>query len=162
MVSKAPLSQQPGQLDEDLSSVSDRVAVDAIVTAVDASMVLRETGSGEDIVHRGWAEDETDRRSVAQLMAEPIEFATIIVVNKVDLVDKASLARMEALIADLNPSARVLRSEYGRLPLGELLFTRSFDLALVQSGPGWIQALTEEHTPESEAFGSSHEQAHAH
>ncbi|MEM7306256.1 MAG: GTP-binding protein [Planctomycetota bacterium] len=136
-----------------LPFVNDRVAVDAMVTVVDASMFLREMGSGEDIVGRGWAEDEEDRRSVAQLMAEQVEFATIIVVNKVDLVDEASLARVEALIADLNPSACVLRSEYGRLPLDKLLGTRGFDLELAQSAPGWIQALTEEHTPESEAFG---------
>lgn len=148
-----PVAQTLSLEVEDLPAVNDRVAVDAMVTVVDASMLLQELGSGADIVERGWAEDEEDRRSVAQLMAEQIEFATILVVNKVDLVDAASLARVEALIADLNPSAKVLRSEYGRLPLSELLETRGFDLEVAQGSPGWIQALTEEHTPESEAFG---------
>ena len=138
---------------DDLPSVTDRVAVDAMVTVVDASMFLREMGSGADIVERGWAEDKEDRRSVAQLMAEQVEFATIIVVNKVDLVSKASLKRVEALIADLNPSARVLKAEYGRLPLGDILDTRGFDLEVAQAASGWVQALTEAHTPESEAFG---------
>ena len=138
---------------EDLPAVNDRVTVDAMVTVVDASMLLRELKSGEDIVQRGWTTDEEDRRSVAQLMAEQIEFATIVVVNKVDLVDEQSVRSVEALIADLNPSAHVLRSTYGRLPLHTLLETRSFDLEIAQNAPGWIQALTEEHTPESEAFG---------
>ncbi|MGB1068587.1 MAG: GTP-binding protein [Henriciella sp.] len=77
---------------DDMPSVSDRVAVDAMVTVVDASRLLEEMGSEDDIVERGWAEDDGDRRSVASLMAEQIEFATIIVVNKTDLVDEAALA----------------------------------------------------------------------
>lgn len=138
---------------DDLPSVSDRVAVDAMVTVVDASRLLEEMGSEDDIVERGWAEDDEDRRSVASLMAEQIEFATIIVVNKTDLVDEAALKRVEALIADLNPSAKVLRAEHAQLPLTELLDTRSFDLETAQAAPGWAQALAEDHTPESEAFG---------
>ena len=148
-----PVAQTLSLEMEDLPSVNDRVAVDAMVTVVDASMLLREMGSDEDIVQRGWTDDAEDRRPVAQLMAEQIEFASIVVVNKVDLVDEASLARVEALIADLNPSARILRSEFGRLPLEALLETRSFDLEAAQAAPGWAQALTAEHTPESEAFG---------
>ncbi|MEM9801670.1 MAG: GTP-binding protein [Planctomycetota bacterium] len=138
---------------EDLPSVADRVAVDAMVTVVDASVFLDEMGAGDDIVDRGWQDDETDRRSVAQLMAEQVEFATIVIVNKTDLVDEAGLARVESLVADLNPSATVLRAEYGRLPLDQVLDTEGFDLEEAQSAPGWVQALTDDHTPESEVFG---------
>lgn len=138
---------------DDLPSVSDRVSVDAMVTVVDASRVLTEMSGEDDIVERGWADDDEDRRPVAQLMAEQIEFATIIVLNKIDLVDELGLAKVEALIADLNPSAQVLRAEHGRLPLEQLLETRSFDLEAAQAAPGWAQALAEDQTPESEAFG---------
>ena len=112
-----PVAQTLSLDHEDVPSVSDRVAVDAMVTVVDASRVLTEMSGEDDIVDRGWADDDEDRRPVAQLMAEQIEFATIIVVNKTDLVDEDGLARVEALIADLNPSAQLLRAEYGRLPL---------------------------------------------
>lgn len=138
---------------DDLPSVADRVSVDAMITVVDASRFLEEMGSDEDIVQRGWVDDENDRRSIAHLMAEQVEFATIVVINKTDLSDEASLRRLESLIADLNPSARILRSERGRLPLGDVLDTRSFDLELAQGGAGWAKALSEIHTPESEAFG---------
>ena len=148
-----PVAQTLSLDHEDVPTVSDRVAVDAMVTVVDASRVLTEMSGEDDIVERGWADDEEDRRSVAQLMAEQIEFATIIVLNKTDLVDAEGLARVEALLADLNPSAQVLRAEHARLPLEQLLETRSFDLEAAQAAPGWVQALTEDHTPESEAFG---------
>jgi len=97
--------------------VADGVTVDAMITVVDASQFLTEMGSDEDIVDRGWADDEEDRRSIAHLMAEQVEFATIVIVNKTDLSDEASLSRIESLIADLNPSARILRADHGRVPL---------------------------------------------
>ncbi len=140
------------ELDE-LPSVSDRVAVDAMITVVDAARFLEDMGADDDIVERGWTDDAEDARPVAQLMAEQVEFATIIVINKCDLVDEATLSRLEALITDLNPSARILRTEHGRVKLDEVLDTRGFDLEVAQAAPGWAQALTEEHTPESEAFG---------
>lgn len=138
---------------EDLPSVAEKVAVDAMVTVVDASRFLAEMSVGDDIFDRGWSDDEADRRSVAHLMAEQVEFATIIVVNKTDLVDAEGLARVEAVLADLNPGALLVRAEHGRLPLSTLLDTRSFDLELAQASPGWARALADDHTPESEAFG---------
>lgn len=138
---------------DDLPSVADRVRVDSMVTVVDAARFLTEMSTGEDIVDRGWADDEADRRPVAQLMAEQVEFANTVVVNKTDLADDATLGRIEKLIADLNPSARVVRTEFGRLPLDGLLDTRSFDLELAQAAPGWAKALAEVHVPESEEFG---------
>ncbi|MEC8495051.1 MAG: GTP-binding protein, partial [Planctomycetota bacterium] len=136
---------------EELPSVSDRVAVDAMITVVDAARFLEDMGADDDIVERGWTDDAEDARPVAQLMAEQVEFATIIVINKCDLVDEATLTRLEALITDLNPSAQILRTEHGRVNLDEVLDTRGFDLEVAQAAPGWAQALTEEHTPESEA-----------
>ena len=75
---------------EEFPSVSDRVAVDAMITVVDAARFLEDMGADDDIVERGWTDDETDARPVAQLMAEQVEFATIIVINKTDLVDEAT------------------------------------------------------------------------
>lgn len=138
---------------EDLPSVADKVRVDAMITVVDASSILDEMAAGDDIFERGWADDAEDRRSVAHLMAEQIEFASLIVVNKIDLVAPEGLAKVEALLKDLNPSAKLIRSERGRLPLSDLLKTQSFDLERAQAAPGWMHALAEVHTPESDVFG---------
>jgi G3E family GTPase len=148
-----PVAQTLSLEPEGLPSVADRVNVDAMITVVDASSFLSEMGSDQDIVERGWQDDEEDRRSIAHLMVEQVEFATVIVVNKTDLCDEAGLKRVESLIADLNPEALILRSEYGRLPLKHLLNTRSFDLETAQAAPGWAKALAEVHVPESEEFG---------
>ena len=118
---------------EELPSVSDRVAVDAMITVVDAARFLEDMGADDDIVERGWTDDAEDARPVAQLMAEQVEFTTIIVINKCDLVDEATLTRLEALITDLNPSAQILRTEHGRVNLDEVLDTRGFDLEVAQA-----------------------------
>ncbi|MEO0660241.1 MAG: GTP-binding protein [Planctomycetota bacterium] len=148
-----PVAQTLSLDHEDMPTVNDRVGVDAMVTVVDASRFLEEMGAGDDIVDRGWADDENDRRPVALLMAEQVEFATIVIVNKTDLVDEAGIQRVEAVVRDLNPSAQIMRAEHGKLPLDDLLDTCGFDLETAQSSAGWAQALAEEHTPESEAFG---------
>ena len=137
----------------DTPAVNDRVAVDAMITVVDAASVVRELKSSDDLRRRGWAESEEDARSVASLMAEQIEFASILVVNKVDLVSEGQLETVEALLKDLNPEATVIRSTYGRIPLERLVGTRSFDLERAQVSSGWAKALAGPHAPESEAFG---------
>lgn len=148
-----PVAQTLSIEHEEMASVTDRAVVDAMVTVVDASQILDELRSEEDIVDRGWTDDAEDRRPVTQLMIEQIEFATVIAINKTDLVDEEGLRRVEALVRDLNPSAEIVHSTFGKVPLRRVLGTRSFDLELAQAGPGWVKALTAEHTPESEAFG---------
>jgi G3E family GTPase len=138
---------------EDRASVADRVAVDTLVTVVDAQRFLSDAGSAEELSERGWASDEQDRRAVAQLLIEQVEFATLIVINKIDLVSPAQLVQLERLLHDLNPGAEIVRAEKGRVPLEKLIHTRSFDLELAQASSGWAKALLEEHRPESEAFG---------
>ncbi|MEM8712319.1 MAG: GTP-binding protein [Planctomycetota bacterium] len=148
-----PVAQTLSLDHEDIPSVTDRAVVDAMVTVIDASRLLEELGSEEDIVDRGWTDDEADRRPVAQLMIEQIEFATVLIINKTDLVSANGLRRAKALVHDLNPSAEIITSEYGKVPLRRVLETRGFDLEIAQAGSGWVKALSEEHTPESEAFG---------
>ena len=79
-----------------------------------------------------------------QLMAEQVEFATIIVINKCDR-GRGHPHPLEALIADLNPSARILRTEHAA-SRSTRCSTRAASCA--QAAPGWAQALTEAHARE--------------
>ena len=148
-----PVAQTLSLEVDDLPTVADRVAVDSMITVVDAAKFIEDMSTGDELPDRGWESDENDLRPVALLLAEQVEFANVIVVNKTDLVDEERLKRVEALLHDLNPDATVIRAEHGRVALDRILDTRSFDFELAQSSAGWIQALSEEHTPESEAFG---------
>lgn len=52
---------------------------------------------------------------------EQIVFADLIVLNKVDLVDAASVARLEQRLQMLNPLARRVRTEHARVPVNAVL-----------------------------------------
>ena len=64
--------------------------------------------------------------------AEQVALADIILLNKTDLVDAAGLAAAEAVIGCANPSARLLRSVRGRIPLQEVMDRGAFDLARLE------------------------------
>ena len=61
--------------------------------------------------------------------AEQVALADTILLNKTDLVDAAVLAEAEAAIDRANPTARLLRSVRGDVPLDLVLNRGAFDLA---------------------------------
>jgi G3E family GTPase len=138
---------------EDRPSLADRVQVDTLITVVDAQRFLADAGSAEQLSDRGWANDGEDLRAVAQLLMDQVEFATLIVVNKTDLVTPEHLGRLERLLRDLNPGAEIVFAQHGRVPIDRLIRTQSFDLERAQASAGWARALLEEHRPESEVYG---------
>jgi G3E family GTPase len=64
----------------------------------------------------------------AEVTREQVALADFILVNKVDLVSKESLAALENQILSLNPHARIFRTQNSRVNLKELLDLNVFDL----------------------------------
>ena len=54
---------------------------------------------------RGWEVSEKDERTVAQLFCDQVEFANVVVMNKMDLMDETERARLRALLRRVNPGA---------------------------------------------------------
>jgi G3E family GTPase len=138
---------------EDGTSLSSVSRLDTMVTVVDAGAFPVELAEGTTLASQGLAISEDDDRTLATLHTEQVEFADVILVNKTDLVDEDKLRRVEATVRALNPTAKMLRSERGRIPLDQVLGTGRFDLEAAQKRPAWIQELMGTHTPESEAYG---------
>ncbi len=86
---------------------------------------------------------------------DQVEFADVIVLNKLDLVDAASADRLRATLARFNPAARVVPAVRGRVPVGEVLGTDRFNLERAQQAPGWVRELNGDHVPETEEYGIS-------
>ncbi|MFJ4518533.1 GTP-binding protein, partial [Streptomyces sp. NPDC088816] len=84
-----------------------------------------------------------------------VEFADVIVLNKLDLVDEESAGRLRAALTRLNPLARVVPAVHGRVKAGDVLGTRLFDLERAQQAPGWVRELNGDHVPETEEYGIS-------
>nr|WP_312054859.1 GTP-binding protein [Brevundimonas diminuta] len=59
---------------------------------------------------------------------EQVAFADRIILNKIDLVDAAALADVEARLRSLNPLAPIVRAERSNVPLDQVLGLHAFDL----------------------------------
>ena len=140
---------------EDGSSLSSLARLDTMVTVVDAQAFPSELERGTSLESQGLAVSEEDERTLSTLHTEQVEFADVIVVNKTDLVDEAELHRVEATLRAINPSAVLVRSERGQVPLTSVLGTGLFDMDEAQQRPAWVQELMGTHTPETEAYGIS-------
>lgn len=136
-------------------SLSDVACLDTMVTVVDAYNFLRDFNAAEDLRERGLAATDEDERTVTDLLLDQVEFANVIVVNKADLVSTAELNRLEGSLRRLNPEARILRAEYGRVPLDAVMNTGLFNFEKAAQAPGWLKELRGEHVPETEEYGIS-------
>ncbi|MCW5876967.1 MAG: GTP-binding protein [Anaerolineales bacterium] len=138
--------------DEQGNSLSDLAQLDTMVTVLDAAILLQELGSLDNLKQRGMGVSDEDERTIAHLLNDQIEFADVLVLNKVDLCNEDELARVEALLRRLNPGAKVIRSEHGRVSPEEILGTGLFDFGRAAGFSEWLQPG---HLPETEEYGIS-------
>jgi G3E family GTPase len=139
--------------DEQGFSLSDVARLDTMVTVVDCETFVRDFCSSERLRERGQAAGDDDQRGLVNLLADQVEFADVIVLNKTDRVDAAGLHKVKQVVKALNRDAQLVEAEQGRLGLDRVLGTGRFDFIRAQLAPGWMKELRGEHTPESEAYG---------
>ncbi|MEO6083353.1 MAG: GTP-binding protein [Umezawaea sp.] len=130
-----------------------RAELDTMVSVVDARNFLSELRSGDALVSRGLDAYDGDERTVTDLLVDQVEFADVLVLNKVDLVTAAEADLLEAALRRLNPHARLVRSSFGAVPVTEVVGARLFDLDRAQQAAGWIKELNGDHVPETEEYG---------
>ena len=138
---------------EEGDSLNDVARIDTMVTVVDAFNLLRDYSSKDLLAQRGETAGEDDNRSLATLLMEQIEFADVVVVNKIDLVDLKRRAEVAGVIKALNPVAEIVYADHGAVPLTSILGTNKFDLERASAMPGWAHELEGRHTPETEEYG---------
>lgn len=140
---------------EDGVSLGHVARLDTMVTVVDAASFLRDYFEAEDLSARGESLGEDDERTVTNLLIDQVEFADVIVINKLDLVSESEASELEAVLAALNPGAKILAAIRAEVPLASVLDTGLFDYEKAESSAGWIREMGGEHTPETEEYGIS-------
>ena len=113
-------------------------AVDSIVTVVDAEQIRDLQGEQE------------------VLAMDQISAADIIVMNKVDLVDKAGLSVARSFIREVVPDAHILEVTQGRAPLELLLGVGQYSIEKLQS-----REKRDVHVHGVETHAHEHEHEHA-
>ena len=150
-----PVAQTFSFIDEengiDLSQFS---YVDTMVTVVDTYNFFKDFGSPERLIDRDLTNIDGDDRTIVNLLTDQIEFANVIVLNKVDLVSNETLGVLKSAIHKLNPSAKIIESEYSKVAPNQILNTNLFNFEEAEQSAGWIEEFNKEaHTPETEEYG---------
>lgn len=127
--------------------------VDTMVTVVDAFNFMKDFSSSQFLKDRDLTDIEGDERTIVNLITDQIEFANVILLNKTDLVSQSEVKNLKDIINKLNPKAQVIKTEYSRVDINEVVGTGRFDFEEAESSAGWIQELENDHTPETEEFG---------
>ena len=139
--------------DEDGRSLSNVAKLDTMVTMVDGCNFLKDFESVDELRDRSIGLTEGDRRDVAQLLVNQIEFANVIVINKVDLLTDDQRGRLRGMIGRLNPQARLLETSFGQIELTEILNTGRFTEEWAETLPDWLEGSGEEWDVEAEKYG---------
>ena len=141
--------------DEEGVSLSDVATLDTMVTVVDAVNFLKDYEDAKYLQDSGESLGEDDERSVADLLADQVEFADVLLVSKTDLVEPSEVERLTAILKSLNTHAQVIPISHGQVPVDEVLSTGLFDFERAQEAPGWLKEMRGEHVPETEEYGIS-------
>eukprot|EP01037_Dinobryon_pediforme_P023813 gene23813-25387_t len=93
----------------------DLTEIDSMVTVVDAANFLHDLKEAEALADRGLQAREDDHRSITELLVSQIEFASVVVVNKCDLVSVEDLQRVKQTVRALNSDARIIEAVHSEI-----------------------------------------------
>ncbi|KAJ5991790.1 hypothetical protein N7451_007514 [Penicillium sp. IBT 35674x] len=146
---------QIGENDEDTRKIINEIVemgglhtiarLDTTVTVIDAFNLLSNFDTTEFLSDR-YGRDEIvpeDERTISDLMVDQIEFADVLILNKIETIDEKTRDKIMQLLKLLNPDAKVLTSSYSQVDVRELIATNKFDFVRAASGAGWLRSLHE-------------------
>ena len=132
--------------------------LDNVVTVVDALRLATEFGCGDSLV-----KEDIDEEDIENLLIQQIEFCNVIVLNKVDEVTPEELKEVKAVIKSLQPTAKIIETNYGKVDVGEIMNTNNFDFERISTSAGWIKELEkEDNDDDEEEDDHDHEHGHHH
>ena len=141
--------------DEKGNSLSDVAKLDTMVTVVDSANLIKNYSSTDFLNDRGESLGEDDKRTIVDLLVEQIEFANVILLNKIDLISNEELKTVEAIIRGLNTKAKIIKTKLSKVELKSILGSGLFNLEEAQEHPLWAKELYnfKDHKPETDEYG---------
>ena len=107
-----------------------------MVTVVDSFNFIKDFSSPEYLVDRSLTDIEGDDRTIVNLLTDQVEFANVILLNKVDLVSKSELQILSEIIHKLNPEAKLIKTTHSKVALNEVINTGLFDFEKAEASAG--------------------------
>ena len=147
--------------------LQDFAPLDCCVSVVDASTLLDFVNSSADVRELQQAQGADgsqgktasdvpleDERSISELLFGQLEFANVIVANKMDLLSPTKRDEVLALLKTVNSKAKVVPSSFGQVQLHQVLKTNLFNEEFARSvSTHWMSDLNDPlaipHVPET-------------
>ena len=141
--------------DEAGESLSDVARLDTMVTVVDAVNLLRDYSSHDFLRDRGETLGDEDERTLVHLLTDQIEFADVVVLNKIADATPDQVDAARKIIRSLNGDARIVETNHSDVAADVILDTGLFDFQKAHEHPMWAKELYgyADHTPETEEYG---------
>lgn len=141
--------------DQEGHSLSDVARLDTMVTVVDAVNLLKDYSSHDFLSDRGETLGDEDKRTLVHLLTDQIEFADIVVLNKVSTAEPGQVDAARKIIRSLNADAKIIETDYSRIAAKDILNTGLFDFEKAHEHPHWAKELYgfADHVPETEEYG---------
>ena len=129
--------------------------LDNVTTVVDAKRMADEFGSGSSLMN-----DNLDEDDIENLLIQQIEFCTTIILNKIDDVTEQEKTTVLEVIRALQPEAKIIETNYGKIDVGEILDTHRFDFEKIATSAGWMKAMELEGENSEDLDEDEHEHHH--
>lgn len=141
--------------DEEGESLVDVARLDTMVTVVDAVNLTNDFSSHDLLADRGETLGDEDDRTLVHLLTDQLEFADVVVLNKVNDAGPERTDMARKIIRSLNADAKIIEANHSNVPALEVLNTGLFDFEKAHEHPMWAKELYgfADHTPETEEYG---------
>ena len=131
--------------------------LDAIVTVCDALRLRDEFAEGNDLVRQAIGEDD-----LASLVIQQVEFCNKILLNKASMVTPDELARITAILHEIQPHADIVSCDFCDIDLNTLINTRTFNFDKVATSARWIEAVEGEEFDDHDDDHDDHDEDEHH
>ncbi|WP_147126985.1 GTP-binding protein [Shimia ponticola] len=141
--------------DEDGQSLSDVSRLDTMVTVVDSVNLLNDFSSHDFLSDRGESMGDEDDRTLVHLLTDQIEFADVVILNKVADAGPEKTDAARKIIRSLNADCEIIETNHSEVAAEKILDTGLFDFEKAHEHPMWAKELYgfADHVPETEEYG---------
>ncbi|OBA22765.1 cobW-domain-containing protein [Metschnikowia bicuspidata var. bicuspidata NRRL YB-4993] len=132
-----------------LGGLNKLTKLDTCVTMIDAVNFMSNFETTEFLADRygdnGQGETE---RTITDLMVDQIEFADVVIINKFSSLQatkagRKQAKRVEGVIQALNPVAKIIKCDYAKVNVKDVINTKLFDFEKASTSAGWLQSINE-------------------
>lgn len=135
--------------------LADVARLDTLVTVVDAVNLLKDFSSHDFLRDRGEVIGDEDERTLVDLLTDQMEFADVVLLNKVADAAPQQVTAAKLIIRSLNADAKIIETNHSDAPADAILNTGLFDFEKAHDHPMWAKELYgfNDHVPETKEYG---------